>query len=224
MRPVRVLLALFVLLMLSGIAMLPSQAGANHGEGHIGLQGVAWDHTQITYQVKAGSGVYAAAIVEAISAAGSWNAAIDALTDHDDFQLVPATGRKADITISIRSGGGDSGVYGIVGKTSLSTRGGKIQSASITISGGALAYSYSSMMAGNLVRHELGHALGIGNADFSDISTIDGFTGAVMQPSAPLDAHTSPIPITACDATAFAAAHAYYPGSFVPPVTTKVDC
>ena len=212
----KVKLGIRILIPLALLVGLLLPAPVQAAPGTLNLLGVAWDHYDITVKINYNKSIAQAVILEVGGAVDDWNAAIDTAIDPQEdsltvFNLTTVNKGKADIVISLRKG--SPAVTGVIGQTILNiNKDGSIRSVHILISGAALGNDFSATMVGNIVRHELGHALGLGHADVS---------GDLMYPY--LLTPETEIPISSLDILAFATAHDWHPGSFEPPTETSVS-
>ena len=200
---------LIPILLVVGLLM-PAPVLANPGT--LDLIGGAWDHTDITVKINYNNSIPQDVVDEAIDAVGDWNAAIDAEgSPLSDFNLVIVERGKADITVTLRKG--TAGITGVIGHSVPSvSKDGSFHHARIVVSIAAFGIGYSPTFVGNIVRHELGHGLGLGHYDLP---------GDLM--SSTLTTPESEITISSLDILGFATAHDWYPGDFEPPTVTSVS-
>jgi len=175
----------------------------------ISLIGGGWDHTEITVKVNYNNSIPQDVINGVFEAIDDWNEAINSLGQSlSDFDLVVVDKGKADITITLRRG--TAGVTGVIGQTITNvSRNGSIQNARMVISLAAFGGGFSPTFVGNVVRHELGHALGLGHSDA---------LGDLMYPYL---GSSDKVNISSLDINAFAYVHEWYPGNFYPPALAE---
>ncbi len=75
----------------------------------------------------------------------------------------------------------------------------------------AFGIGFSPTFVGNIVRHELGHGLGLGHSDVEE----DLMSQTLATPETKIE-------ISSLDILGFATAHDWYPGDFEPPTETSV--
>ena len=165
----------------------------------------AWDNKfgagQLTYIIIGGDASSKRAIVEALN---EWASNVNGL----QFTEV-SDKNSADITLNFQngeSGGGShkqanglgsvsgSGRTDIVGETILQGSNGLINSAQITIATAAFGSSLGTSLVKQIAMHEIGHALGIGHANFK---------GDIMAPAI----NYEKVAISSCDVNAVSSAN-----------------
>ena len=156
------------------LAVVSTVALANHESLDVCC---AWngnlENGELTYSISGGDELAQETVQIAVQA---WAAAVD-LDTHVDvtFQLTPiaASGNpKADIRIKLKNGGGV-----IAGKVIRHFDGSFVKSVNIQISGKAFGDPNNQATIGEIARHEVGHALGVGHATFDDL--MDPVVGGV---------------------------------------------
>ena len=165
----------------------------------------AWDNKfgagQLTYIIIGGDASSKRAVVEALN---EWASNVNGL----QFTEV-SDKNSADITLNFQNGGsgggGDkeanglgsvsgSGRTDIVGETILHGSNGLINSAQITIATAAFGSSFGTSLVKQIAMHEIGHALGIGHANFK---------GDIMAPAI----NYEKVVISSCDVNAVSSAN-----------------
>ncbi|MFQ5940399.1 MAG: M57 family metalloprotease [Nitrososphaerales archaeon] len=197
---------------LPGIEKLPSSSIRETNpsiDEHLPLLG-AWGHTDLKIKINVRTGIDLDTVTIVEDAVDAWNVAIDTLETHDDFQLIILENGKADITITLRRG------VGLGGWTERVMAEGEIQKANIQIVGEL--GSENPTVVELIVKHELGHALGL---DHTDVNDGDDLMDAKIKN---LFAQSK---ISSCNVSGFATAHSWYSRSgntFSPPSVTVVEC
>lgn len=192
---------LIVLATTLALFFIPTYAHASHGS--LVVQ-AAWNSQlsdgELTYKVSAPDSATQTAIQ---SATEDWDTNLP-------LSLSPTTAKTPNISIKFKKGGGQ-----IQGLARYSFTNGFISHVDISISGQAFGSQNSLDIIKQITRHEVGHALGLGHADFS---------GDLMSPSL---SNGWPF-ITQCDIDGvFAAQHwKLVDGSSVahPPHVSSVSC
>jgi Matrixin len=164
----------------------------------------AWDTKfgagQLTYIIIGGDASSKRAIVEALN---EWTSNVNGL----QFTEV-SDKNSADITLNFQNGGGGgshkqanglgsvsgSGRTDIVGETILQGSNGLIHSVQITIATAAFGSSLGTSLIKQIAMHEIGHALGIGHANFK---------GDIMAPAI----NYEKVAISSCDVNAVSSAN-----------------
>ena len=165
----------------------------------------AWDNKfgagQLTYIVIGGDASSKRAVVEALS---EWASNVNGL----QFTEV-SDKNSADITLNFQNGGSGGGGHkqanglgsvsgsgrtDIVGETILHGSNGLINSAQITIATAAFGSSFGTSLVKQIAMHEIGHALGVGHANFK---------GDIMAPAI----NYEKMVISSCDVNAVSSAN-----------------
>jgi hypothetical protein len=165
----------------------------------------AWDNKfaagQLTYIIIGGDASSKRAVVEALN---EWTSSVNGL----QFTEV-SDKNNADITLNFQNGGSGgaghkqvnglgsvrgSGRTDIVGETILHGSNGLINSAQITIATAAFGSSFGTSLVKQIAMHEIGHALGIGHANFK---------GDIMAPAV----NYEKVAISSCDVNAVSSAN-----------------
>jgi hypothetical protein len=180
----------------------------------IGLTGLAWDHTAISYAIAATRAVDPGAVEAVLRAVRNWNAGIacSPVPSLHDFVLVAVpAGQRPDIEIFL-----SARATRLLGWTQLVTRtDGSIAQALVTLAGPACGRRLDADVVTTVAVQELGHALGLGHADDPADPMYTYFNGSKLRPSA-------------CDVHAFGVAVAWHRGAtgrwFSPPTARRVRC
>ena len=165
----------------------------------------AWDNKfgagQLTYIIIGGDASSKRAVVEALN---EWASNVNGL----QFTEV-SDKNSADITLNFQNGGSGGGSHkqanglgsvsgsgrtDIVGETILQGSNGLINSAQITIATAAFGSSLGTSLVKQIAMHEIGHALGIGHANFK---------GDIMAPAI----NYEKVAISSCDVNAVSSAN-----------------
>jgi hypothetical protein len=152
-------LLLSVLAVVAGSLFFGGIASADSGQLPICC---AWNSSladgDLTYMISAKDAIAEATVRAAVE---EWEAAVPGLT------LTEVSGKRseADIHLNFKKGGG------VPAGSALRSfdRNGFVKSVKITISGMAFGDPNTQDTIGEIVRHEVGHALGLGHADFPDL-------------------------------------------------------
>jgi hypothetical protein len=165
----------------------------------------AWDNKfaegQLTYMIVGGDASSRQAVVEALN---EWASKVNGLqfTEVSDIN-------SADITLNFQYGGNGGGSHNqgnglgsirgsghtdIVGETILHGNNGLINNAQITIAKTAFGSSFGTILIKQIAMHEIGHALGIGHANF---------IGDIMAPAI----NYEKVAISRCDINAVSSAN-----------------
>ncbi len=165
----------------------------------------AWDNKfaagQLTYIISGGDASSKQAVVEALN---EWASNVNGL----QFTEV-SDKNSANITLNFQNGGSGGGGHNqvngigsvrgsghtdIVGETILHGSNGLINSAQITIATAAFGSSFGTSLVKQIAMHEIGHALGIGHANFK---------GDIMAPAI----NYEKMAISSCDVNAVSSAN-----------------
>jgi len=165
----------------------------------------AWDNKfaagQLTYIISGGDASSKQAVVEALN---EWASNVNGL----QFTEV-SDKNSANITLNFQNGGSGGGGHkqanglgsvsgsgrtDIVGETILHGSNGLINSAQITIATAAFGSSFGTSLVKQIAMHEIGHALGIGHANFK---------GDIMAPAI----NYEKMAISSCDVNAVSSAN-----------------
>jgi hypothetical protein len=181
-------LALLAVALLGVAPLADVSAGPAAGQGSsfaLELQGVAWDHTTITYSLQADGNVPSSTLAEVRAAGREWNALLARLGGHfGSLRLAPASGLGADIPIAVRAQPAPR-----LGLTSpalaYQTAGCWLLQAPVVLNvldddGTLLPADWVFSTAA----HELGHALGLGHARSPDDLMYPTYTDGRLRPSA----------------------------------------
>jgi hypothetical protein len=125
---------------------------------------------ELTYTIAGGDATAQGHVNTAVQA---WVSAIQPLNSAtSDFTLTRVFTKSSDIEIRFKQGGGS-----IQGLTSWSfDRRGFITHVRISISGKAFGLPNNAALIDQITKHEMGHGLGLGHADFKDLmaTTVSG--------------------------------------------------
>jgi hypothetical protein len=155
--------------LLTGVCALALVAGpdvtALAREVRMELLGVGWPHRTITYAVDAGPMVAPQAVEDVNEAVADWNIALalEDIPQGETIRLVPALGRRADIVMTLELAPGRlTGRLSYETDTAFSC---ELAGARVELQGALLGLPERRATMRNLVRHVLGHALGLGHSD-----------------------------------------------------------
>lgn len=112
--------------------------------------------------IKPAKSVTQEAVADVVTAINDWNAALSEVQGAPMLVLVSGV-KSADIVIKMKVGGG--AVLGQALPKTISPFSCVLKTVSIQLSGKAFGQNFSDAGARNVARHELGHALGLGNSD-----------------------------------------------------------
>ena len=145
---------------------------AEHTEKQIDVC-CAWDSSlsdgDLTYKISGGDAVAQATVRAAVE---DWETAVVGLTLTEVFEKKT----KANIDIKFKRGGGV--IAGQALRKFGKRRSPFVKSVRLIISGMAFGDPSNQATIGEITRHEMGHALGIGHANFSDL--MDPTVGGVF--------------------------------------------
>jgi hypothetical protein len=157
------------------LAVLALTATAYAVATNIAYIGAEWNHDPVTVYITLDKGVDPSYATEAQTALNDWTQALQDKTDNSaafNFQVLTSPQSRhnpADITIRIKKNTG-----AILGSTSISASGTTLTAAKITVSSkNAMGQPLDKADFRNILRHELGHALGLGHANDDGTGTTD---------------------------------------------------
>ena len=120
------------------------------------------DTITLTYSISAPKAIPSAAVDAVQEAVDDWASWLPSQAEKGNFTIVAATGRRANVQISMKAGGGN-----ILGQTHWSfDRQGFIKGATVKISGSTYGFANDPATVHEITLHELGHAfVGLGHSD-----------------------------------------------------------
>ncbi len=140
----------------------------------IGYIGASWNHDPVTVYVSMQKGVDPLYADEVQTALDDWSDALKFETDSPNFNfevlITPVSKRNpADISINLKQNTG-----AVLGSTSLSSSGENLIYTKITMATqNAMGKPLDKADFRNILRHELGHALGLGHANDNGVGDKD---------------------------------------------------
>ena len=120
------------------------------------------DTITLTYSISAPKAIPSTAVDAVQEAVNDWASWLPSHDGKGSFTIVAATGRSANVQISMKAGGGN-----ILGQTHWSfDRQGFIKGATVKISGSTYGFANDPATVHEITLHELGHAfVGLGHSD-----------------------------------------------------------